>query len=116
MACPTGRCALRRFDGHGTNSYRPSNSALAAEGEARLAAMLAERRAVDSIWGGPATEDHPAQPASRPMTALLSTTAVSSAPVICHASSVAPATGITPWRTPSASAASAPDKMRLTHK
>jgi hypothetical protein len=100
MACPTGRCALRRFDGHGTNSYRPSNSALAAEGEARLAAMLAERRAGDSIWGGGQA------------------TAVSSAPVICHASGTAPApaAGITPWRTPSASAAPAPDKMRLTHK
>jgi hypothetical protein len=52
MACPTGRCALRRFDGHGSGSYRPSNTALASENEARLAALRAERDKLDAICFG----------------------------------------------------------------
>jgi len=107
MACPTGRCALRRFDGHGTNSYRPTNSALAAEGEAKLAAMLAERRAVDAMFGGGA----PAEAA--PGTSRQAAPGTEPLPT-------QPLPGITPWKTPSAFApASGPasiDKLRLTHK
>ena len=128
MACPTGRCALRRFDGHGTGSYRPTNSALAAEGEARLSAMLAERRAVDAMFGGAATEEQLTAVAQRQHLAV-------TAPVVDRQSPgtdrqvafgtkmlslpTAPAQslpGITPWKTPSASAPVSVDKMRLTHK
>lgn len=85
MACPTGRCALRRFDGHGGGASRPNNAALAAEGEARLAAMLAARSALDaSCWGSAASK-----PALAP----------TPAPVLAQA----PSTGYTPWRTPAAS-------------
>ena len=111
MACPTGRCALRRFDGHGTGSYRPTNSALAAEGEAKLAAMLAERRAVDAMFGGAAAERQhlavtaPVMDRQSPVTKMLPAPNPS-------------IPGITPWKTPSASASvtTGVDKMRLTHK
>ena len=53
MACPTGRCALRRFDGHGSSSYRPSNQALANENETRLANLLAARESLDSLFKKP---------------------------------------------------------------
>ncbi len=51
MACNTNRCALRRFDGHGSGSYRPSNSGLAKEAENNLAAMIAARNKLDSDLG-----------------------------------------------------------------
>jgi hypothetical protein len=51
MACNTNRCALRRFDGHGSGSYRPSNSGLAKENENNLAAMIAARNRLDSDLG-----------------------------------------------------------------
>lgn len=51
MACNTNRCALRRFDGHGSGSYRPSNSGLAKENENNLAAIIAARNQMDSDLG-----------------------------------------------------------------
>jgi hypothetical protein len=48
MACPTGRCALRRFDGHGTSSYRPTNTEAVRQFNSSLEAMMAERAKQDS--------------------------------------------------------------------
>ena len=42
MACSTGRCALRRFDGHGS-SYRPTNPEVAREFQSRLDQLMAAR-------------------------------------------------------------------------
>lgn len=61
MACPTGRCALRRFDGHGTNTYRPTNPEAAREFNSNLERMMAERSQQDSCWLQPA--GNTAQPA-----------------------------------------------------
>lgn len=47
MACSTGRCALRRFDGHGTSSYRPTNSEAGREFQSRMDQLLAERSQQD---------------------------------------------------------------------
>lgn len=47
MACSTGRCALRRFDGHGTSSYRPTNPEVAREFQSRMDQLLAERSRQD---------------------------------------------------------------------
>jgi hypothetical protein len=47
MSCGTNRCALRRFDGHGSSSYRPSNSEAAREFTSRMDQMLAERTRQD---------------------------------------------------------------------
>lgn len=47
MACSTNRCALRRFDGHGSSSYRPSNPEAAREFTSRMDQMLAERTRQD---------------------------------------------------------------------
>jgi hypothetical protein len=47
MSCGTNRCALRRFDGHGTSSYRPSNSEASREFTSRMDQMLAERARQD---------------------------------------------------------------------
>lgn len=47
MACSTGRCALRRFDGHGTSSYRPTNPDVAREFQSRMDQLLAERSRQD---------------------------------------------------------------------
>jgi hypothetical protein len=59
MACNTGRCALRRFDGHGSGSYRPSNSALASENEKNLAALMSARNKLDSDLGFSGQKDLP---------------------------------------------------------
>jgi hypothetical protein len=70
MACPTGRCALRRFDGHGTNTYRPTNPEAAREFNSNLERMMAERSQQDSCWLQPA--GNTAQPAGGiPGTGLL---------------------------------------------
>ena len=45
MSC--NRCALRRFDGHGTKE-KPSNSGAAAEAQAALRRRLAERDLQDA--------------------------------------------------------------------
>jgi hypothetical protein len=50
MACPTGRCALRRFDGHGSNSYRPTNPEAARQFNADMERMLAARAQQDGCW------------------------------------------------------------------
>jgi hypothetical protein len=48
MSCGQFKCALRRFDGHGTNSYRPTNSESAKQMDNSLQAMLAERARQDA--------------------------------------------------------------------
>lgn len=50
MACPTGRCALRRFDGHGTNNYRPTNPEAARQFNLDMERMMAERSRQDGCW------------------------------------------------------------------
>ena len=50
--CGTFKCPRRLYEGHGTSSYRPSNPEMAAENQARLAQIQAERDAQDRIWGG----------------------------------------------------------------
>lgn len=47
MACPTGRCALRRFDGHGT-PYKQTNTAASKQMADSLARMMAERELQDA--------------------------------------------------------------------
>jgi len=47
MTCPTGRCALRRFDGHGT-PYKPTNTAASKQMADSLARMMAERELQDA--------------------------------------------------------------------
>lgn len=52
MACSTGRCALRRFDGHGTSSYRPTNPESDRLFKSQIEAMMAERSRQDAgIFG-----------------------------------------------------------------
>jgi hypothetical protein len=89
MACPTGRCALRRFDGHGSGSYRSSNKALANENETRLANLLAARESLDSLFK---------KPDEKPETSLISYNSI----IIPQMPELKPI-GITPWKTPSAS-------------
>lgn len=48
MSCGTNRCALRRFDGHGSSSYRPSNQEATKSFNLSVQAMLAERARQDS--------------------------------------------------------------------
>lgn len=48
MSCGTNRCALRRFDGHGSSSYRPSNPEAAKAFNTGLEAMMAERARQDA--------------------------------------------------------------------
>lgn len=48
MSCGQFKCALRRFDGHGTNSYRPTNSESAKQVDNSLQAMMAERARQDA--------------------------------------------------------------------
>ena len=43
MSCGANRCALRRFDGHGSSSYRPTNPEVAREFQSRLDQMMAAR-------------------------------------------------------------------------
>ena len=47
MSCPTGRCALRRFDGHGT-PYKPTNTMASKQMADSLARMMAERDRQDT--------------------------------------------------------------------
>ena len=47
MSCPTGRCALRRFDGHGT-PYKPTNTMASKQMADSLARMMAERDRQDA--------------------------------------------------------------------
>jgi hypothetical protein len=48
MSCGQFKCALRRFDGHGTNTYRPTNSESAKQMDNSLQAMIAERARQDA--------------------------------------------------------------------
>ncbi len=48
MSCGTNRCALRRFDGHGSSSYRPSNPEATKAFNSSVQAMLAERARQDA--------------------------------------------------------------------
>lgn len=48
MSCGTNRCALRRFDGHGSSSYRSSNPEATKAFNSSVQAMLAERARQDS--------------------------------------------------------------------
>jgi len=43
----TFKCGLRRFDGHGTSSYRPANTAATKEMESAFSRMMREREAQD---------------------------------------------------------------------
>lgn len=47
MACPTNRCALRRFDGHGNSSYRPSNPEAKRQFDSSLQNLIAQRELQD---------------------------------------------------------------------
>ena len=47
MSCSSGRCALRRFDGHGT-PYKPTNTAASKQVADSLARMMAERELQDA--------------------------------------------------------------------
>ena len=47
MSCPTGRCALRRFDGHGT-PYKPTNTMASKQMSDSLSRMMAERDRQDA--------------------------------------------------------------------
>lgn len=44
----TFKCGLRRFDGHGTSSYRPTNTAATKEMESAFSKMMRERELQDS--------------------------------------------------------------------
>jgi hypothetical protein len=44
----SNRCALRRFDGHGSSSYKPTNPEVSKEFSSNLAALMAERERQDS--------------------------------------------------------------------
>ena len=43
----TFKCGLRRFDGHGTSSYRPTNTAATKEMESAFSRMMREREQQD---------------------------------------------------------------------
>lgn len=43
----TFKCGLRRFDGHGTSSYRPTDSAATKEMESAFSRMMREREQQD---------------------------------------------------------------------
>jgi hypothetical protein len=47
MSCASGRCALRRFDGHGT-PYKATNTAASKQVADSLARMMAERELQDA--------------------------------------------------------------------
>jgi hypothetical protein len=75
MSCGTNRCALRRFDGHGASSYRPSNPEVTKAFNSSIQAMLAERARQDAgIFTAP----------SMPMAAPLVTSSVSTQPIKTH--------------------------------
>ncbi len=50
MACNTGRCALRRFDGHGSSNYRPTNPAAEREFKSNMERLMAERARQDTTY------------------------------------------------------------------
>jgi hypothetical protein len=60
MACRTGVCGMRRFDGHGASSYRPTNPEAAKEQSAALRSLLAERERQDAGLFGSVQKATPA--------------------------------------------------------
>ena len=68
MSCGANRCALRRFDGHGSSSYRPLNSEATTVFNTSVQAMMAERARQDSgIFSSPIPIVQPVQqPMSQP--------------------------------------------------
>jgi hypothetical protein len=65
MSCGTNRCALRRFDGHGSSSYRPSNPEATKAFNSSVQSMLAERARQDAgIFTAPSM---PAQSVQEPV-------------------------------------------------
>jgi hypothetical protein len=50
MACNTGRCALRRFEGHGSSNYRPTNPAAEREFKSNMERLMAERARQDVAY------------------------------------------------------------------
>ena len=50
------KCGLRRFDGHGTSSYRPTNTAATKEMESAFTKMMRERELQDSGCFGRQTQ------------------------------------------------------------
>jgi len=98
MACNTGRCALRRFDGHGSGSYRPSNSALASENEKNLAALMAARNKLDSDLGFSGQKDLPLASGKPEDSLVLASNLVAQKIEISQKPD-----NFTTWKTPSAS-------------
>jgi hypothetical protein len=45
------KCGIHRFDGHGTNSYRPKDPTT-SQIPLQLASMKAERDRQDNLWNG----------------------------------------------------------------
>jgi hypothetical protein len=70
MACPTNRCALRRFDGHGTNSYRPTNPEVQRQFDSSLQNLIAQRERQDKgIFGSqPSQTQAQSEPVSQVIT------------------------------------------------
>jgi len=58
MSCPTGRCALRRFDGHGT-PYKPTNTMASKQMADSLSRMMAERDRQDAGHFAPQPTNQP---------------------------------------------------------
>ena len=50
------KCGLRRFDGHGTSSYRPTNTVATKEMESAFSKMMRERELQDSGCFGRQTQ------------------------------------------------------------
>ena len=48
MSCGTFKCGLRRFDGHGTSSFRPVNPEKIRQFNVSVEAMMAERARQDA--------------------------------------------------------------------
>jgi hypothetical protein len=55
----TFKCGLRRFDGHGTSSYRPTNTAATKEMESAFSRMMREREQQDRGCFGLVKEELP---------------------------------------------------------
>jgi len=58
----TFKCGLRRFDGHGTSSYRPTNSAATKEMEFAFSRMMREREQQDRSLTAPPLEKSSSSP------------------------------------------------------
>lgn len=73
MSCPTGRCALRRFEGHGASNYRPTNPDAAREQKGALERLMSERARQDAgVFG--ATQAVPSSSMTAATTAVTTAT------------------------------------------